>query len=65
MATIQVLKPFVFNDGGVLKPFAAGMHEVDDEVAGHWYVQAHSQDTATALVEAEEVEAAATAKKDK
>lgn len=54
MTTIQVLKSFVLNLGGVLKKFEAGMHEVEDEVAGHWYVQAHSQDAAAALVEAEE-----------
>ena len=53
MATINVLKSFILNIEGELKQFAAGIHDVADEIAGHWYVQAHSEDAAQALVDAE------------
>lgn len=41
MKTIYVLTAFNFNDGDKITPFAAGFHEVDDEVAAHWFVKAH------------------------
>lgn len=30
------------HDNGSVQPFAPGDHEVSEEVADHWYVQAHS-----------------------
>lgn len=43
MIKIEVLKSFILNVDGVLKSFATGIHEVEDEISQHWYVQAHSQ----------------------
>ncbi|PQH29086.1 STY1053 family phage-associated protein [Raoultella ornithinolytica] len=41
MKKIYVLAAFNFNDGAKITPFAAGFHDVDDEVAEHWFVKAH------------------------
>lgn len=41
MKKIYVLTAFNFNDGEKITPFAAGFHDVDDEVADHWFVKAH------------------------
>ncbi|CAM3714396.1 hypothetical protein BS639_17155 [Rouxiella silvae] len=42
MKTIYVLKAFNFNDGtGPVKPYSAGFHDVEDEIAEHWFVKAH------------------------
>ena len=41
MKKIYVLAPFNFNDGTTQKHFAVGFHEVEKEVADHWFVQAH------------------------
>ncbi|SYS38247.1 STY1053 family phage-associated protein [Klebsiella pneumoniae] len=41
MKKIYVLTAFNFNDGGKITPFATGFHDVDDEVAEHWFVKAH------------------------
>ena len=41
MKKIYVLVAFNFNDGAKITPFAAGFHDVDDEVAEHWFVKAH------------------------
>ncbi|NMP26853.1 hypothetical protein GW590_08250 [Rahnella sp. SAP-1] len=42
MKTIYVLKAFGFNDGsGKLVDFSPGFHDVEDEVAEHWFVKAH------------------------
>lgn len=41
MKKIYVLTAFNFNDGAKITPFAAGFHDVDDEVAEHWFVKAH------------------------
>ncbi|MDV0603362.1 hypothetical protein RZO85_27240 [Raoultella ornithinolytica] len=41
MKKIYVLTAFNFNDGAEITPFAAGFHDVDDEVAEHWFVKAH------------------------
>jgi hypothetical protein len=46
MKKIYVTKAFNFiaPDGNKV-PFAVGPHEVDADVADHWYVQAHCGDT--------------------
>ncbi|MFU2318934.1 STY1053 family phage-associated protein [Rahnella sp. PCH160] len=42
MKTIYVLKTFIFNDGsGKPVTFDPGFHEVEDDVAEHWFVKAH------------------------
>lgn len=41
MKKIYVLAPFNFNNGREQKHFAVGFHDVDDDVADHWFVKAH------------------------
>lgn len=41
MKKIYVLTAFNFNDGEKITPYAAGFHDVDDDVAAHWFVKAH------------------------
>ncbi|MCL8293823.1 hypothetical protein M9Y55_28590 [Klebsiella oxytoca] len=41
MKKIYVLTAFNFNDGAKITPFSAGFHDVEDEVAEHWFVKAH------------------------
>lgn len=41
MKKIYVLAPFNFNNGSEQKHFAVGFHDVDDDVADHWFVKAH------------------------
>ncbi|MBU9818152.1 hypothetical protein J1781_25325 [Rahnella sp. C60] len=42
MKKIYVLKSFLFNDGsGEPVTFEPGFHDVDDDVAEHWFVKAH------------------------
>ncbi|EHF8258735.1 hypothetical protein B8Z58_004659 [Enterobacter roggenkampii] len=41
MKKIYVLAPFNFNDGKTQKHFAVGFHEVEKEIADHWFVKAH------------------------
>lgn len=43
MAKIHVKKPFVLNTVSGHRSFVAGHHEVEDEVASHWYVQHHAE----------------------
>ena len=44
MAKISVKKPFVLNlPSGHIAFSAGGVIDVEDEVAAHWYVQAHSE----------------------
>lgn len=43
MAMINVLKSFSLNIDGALKRFEAGVQDVEEAVAGHWYVKAHSE----------------------
>ena len=44
MARIQVKNPFILNLGEAgHKQFVAGLHDVNDEVAAHWYVQHHAE----------------------
>ncbi|EHG9651767.1 hypothetical protein J6184_004791 [Salmonella enterica subsp. enterica serovar Monschaui] len=38
---IYVLTPFNFNDGASITAFAAGFHDVEIDVADHWFVKAH------------------------
>ncbi|MGQ6548295.1 STY1053 family phage-associated protein [Serratia sp. IR-2025] len=38
---IYVLTPFNFNDGVNITAFAAGFHDVESDVAEHWFVKAH------------------------
>lgn len=43
MTTIRVEHAFqLTHDNGTVQTFAPGDHEVSDEVADHWYAQAHS-----------------------
>lgn len=54
MSLIQVTKDFVLTlEDGTTRAFKKGEHEVEDEIAKHWYVQAHSKP-----VEAEAVQEA-------
>lgn len=42
MKKIYVLKSFLFNDGsGKPVTFEPGFHDVEDDVAEHWFVKAH------------------------
>lgn len=41
MKTIYVLKPFNFNDGKNITHYQMGFHEVEDDMAEHWFVKAH------------------------
>ncbi|MFG1399839.1 STY1053 family phage-associated protein [Roseixanthobacter pseudopolyaromaticivorans] len=41
MTRINVVKAFTLNLGAVLKKFEAGVHEVEDDIAQHWYVLLH------------------------
>lgn len=44
MKFLNVLKSFKLNLAeGVIRDFEAGLHEVEDEVAAHWYVVANSE----------------------
>ena len=44
MAKINVKEPFILNLGDAgHKQFVAGLHDVNDEVAAHWYVQHHAE----------------------
>lgn len=41
MKKIYVISAFNFNDGKEQKKFPVGFHDVDDDVADHWFVKAH------------------------
>ena len=43
MAKINVKKPFVLNLPAGHVAFSVGVIEVEDDVAAHWYVQAHAE----------------------
>ncbi|WP_192034113.1 hypothetical protein IFU02_020720 [Pantoea agglomerans] len=44
--TIRVHTPFKFNsEDGTAQEFSVGDHSVDDKVAEHWFVAAHSEVT--------------------
>ena len=44
--TIRVHTPFKFNnEDGTAQEFSVGEHSVDDKVAEHWFVAAHSEVT--------------------
>jgi septal ring factor EnvC (AmiA/AmiB activator) len=44
--TIRVHTPFKFNsEDGTAQEFSVGEHTVDDKVADHWFVAAHSEVT--------------------
>lgn len=43
MAKINVLKAFRLNHHNAIRDFKPGIVEVDQEVAEHWYVKAHSE----------------------
>lgn len=48
MKFINVLKSFKLNLAeGVIRDFEAGLHEVEDEIAAHWYVAANSEPLTT------------------
>ncbi|MFI7782653.1 hypothetical protein EN46_02000 [Citrobacter amalonaticus] len=38
---IYVLSAFNFNDGTKIKAFTPGFHDVESDVADHWFVKAH------------------------
>lgn len=43
MAKINVTKPFILNVDGLHRSFGVGLQTIEDELAGHWYVQVHSE----------------------
>ena len=45
MATIKVAKAFSLNFKGARHQFDVGVHEVEDEIAAHWYTKAHADVT--------------------
>lgn len=48
MKQISVLKKFTLSlDDGSKRDFSIGVHEVDDAVADHWFVQANSEAVVT------------------
>ncbi|WP_336818104.1 STY1053 family phage-associated protein [Cedecea sp. MMO-103] len=38
---IYVLAAFNFNDGATITSFGPGFHDVESDVADHWFVKAH------------------------
>lgn len=52
MKTIRVVKSFVLTLRNEVKKFEAGVHEVEEKIANHWYVKAHSEPVAAPVVEA-------------
>jgi hypothetical protein len=60
MKTIIVKTPFQLNVGtGTHRQFSVGKHVVDDNIAEHWYVQAHSEVLDLAALKREADKAAA------
>lgn len=60
MKTIHVLKAFVLTlEDQTRRVFAKGLHEVEESVASHWYVQAHSEPVAAAAAVPTDAEAEA------
>jgi biotin carboxyl carrier protein len=59
MKKIKVLKSFVLTLRNEVKKFEVGVHEVEENIAAHWYVRAHSEPVAEPA--AEEAPAAAPA----
>lgn len=52
--TIRVHTPFKFNsEDGTAQEFSVGEHGVDDKVAEHWFVAAHSEVTGKVKAPAE------------
>jgi len=43
MALINVVKPFLLNLGYALKRFEAGIIEVEEDIASHWYTLLHAE----------------------
>ncbi len=43
MPIINIVKPFMLNENNRLTEFRVGRYDVTDEVASHWYVQAHME----------------------
>ncbi|KFC08269.1 hypothetical protein GTGU_01465 [Trabulsiella guamensis ATCC 49490] len=41
MKKIYVLTEFNFNDGTSIRTFTPGFHDVESDVADHWFVKAH------------------------
>ncbi|MFG1429185.1 STY1053 family phage-associated protein [Roseixanthobacter glucoisosaccharinicivorans] len=56
MTSINVVKTFTLNLGAVLKKFEAGVHEVEDDIAQHWYVLLHIAPPAAPVPEPAPVE---------
>ena len=44
MRTIKVHTPFILNINSVHQHFKAGVFEVDDVVADHWYTKSHADE---------------------
>ena len=43
MPRIRVPHPFRLNENGEMRHFVAGEHDVDQAIAAHWWVKAHSE----------------------
>ncbi len=43
MKTINVVKSFVLTLRNEVRKFEKGVHEVEESIAAHWYVRAHSE----------------------
>lgn len=60
MVSITVTKAFTLSlAAGLKRAFAIGVHEVESEIAEHWYVKAHIDPSATKDVPAPAAEEAA------
>ena len=60
MAKIHVHTPFTLTkDDGAAQSFLPGSHEVDDDIADHWYVRAHSGEQVQAAAQVSEADVAA------
>lgn len=60
MKFINVLKSFKLNQSeGVLREFEVGLHEVEDDIAAHWYVAANSEPLTAKQAKALQVDAPA------
>ena len=52
MAKVNVKKPFILNLPTGHVHFVPGVVEIEDELAEHWYVQAHCEQVAEQVPEA-------------
>lgn len=65
MAKVNVLTPFKLNTESGIIEFAAGVQDVPEDVAGHWYAQEHLEPVGKSKAKAKGEDPAAEAAGDK